>query len=111
MCFNVTASEFDSPSSTASPTSAATATQDTDAATSTAAVAEHGSGGLSGGAKAGIAVGSIVGGIFLLAAAVFLIRRHRAVNRDTEIAATSVGTEKPVRSAEAASIGSAETVQ
>ncbi|KUJ17811.1 uncharacterized protein LY89DRAFT_684741 [Mollisia scopiformis] len=100
ICFNVTASEFDTPSSTAS--SAPTATQ---TPASTSATAQHSS-GLSGGAKAGIAVGCIVGGILLLAAIVLFTRRRRA-HRVTEVVTKPV--EKPIHSADIVSIGSEDT--
>ncbi|KAE8446221.1 hypothetical protein EG329_012446 [Mollisiaceae sp. DMI_Dod_QoI] len=104
-CFNVTASEFDSPSSTASSTP--TATQATASATSTGTENQQGSSGLSGGAKAGIAVGSIFGGVFLLAAIAWFVRRRRASHRDME--STKKPTMKHVAAADAASIGSADT--
>ncbi|KAF1950748.1 hypothetical protein CC80DRAFT_226008 [Byssothecium circinans] len=72
-CFNVTSDEFDAPTPTASSGAAATS------ASSFQSSSPSGGGGLSGGAKAGIAVGSIIGGLALIGAiGFFLWRRGKA---------------------------------
>lgn len=84
LCFNVAASEFDSPSST-STSSTVTGTAATQTTTSAASAGtNNGSGGLSGGAKAGIAVGCIVGAALIFAAVFFAIRWKRAGRKDAE---------------------------
>ncbi|KAF2014867.1 hypothetical protein BU24DRAFT_423773 [Aaosphaeria arxii CBS 175.79] len=81
-CFNVTSEEFIEPTPSASPS--ASATGSSSGASSTSGVpAESGKGssggGLSTGAKAGIAVGAIVGGLGLIGAiAFFVFRRGKA---------------------------------
>lgn len=73
-------------------------------ATSSPSVTLKGGSRLSGGAKAGIAVGSILGAALVFAALFFAIRRKRG-SKDTEAAV------QPTEKTRAASIGSAETAQ
>lgn len=76
-CFNVTASEFDSGSSTTSGSSpSATSTSQSDSSSSSSSSS---SSGISTGAKAGIAVGTIVGSLGIVALfAFFFLRRRRS---------------------------------
>ncbi|KAI1382296.1 hypothetical protein F4677DRAFT_401556 [Hypoxylon crocopeplum] len=83
-CFNVTASDFNSgdssSTSTASPVPSATgaASEETPVTSNTAASSSSSSGdGLSGGAKAGIAVGVIVASLAIVGAVAFVVLRRR----------------------------------
>lgn len=97
-CFNVTSDEFDAPtpsSSGSSPSNTGLAGTQTD--TPSSSPSSSGGGGLSTGAKAGIAVGSIIGGLAILGAVgFFLWRRGKNAglkNKDAyELRAKSLGT-------------------
>lgn len=103
MCFNVGESEF-VPAGTTSTTSTPAATGAVSSSEPTVAAEEKSSGGLSTGAKAGIAVGAIVGAALIAGVAFFALRRKRSAPKDAE-AQPPMG--KVVSSA--ASIGSAQT--
>lgn len=94
-CFNVTSSEFEAPSSssTSSPTSSSTST-------SSSSESQSGGGGLSTGAKAGIAVGSIIAGLALIGlVALLMLRRGKAQGlkgkEQYELRAKGLGEEVP----------------
>ncbi|KAJ4344672.1 uncharacterized protein N0V89_012416 [Didymosphaeria variabile] len=98
-CFNVTSSEFDTPSSsgTSSPTSSASSTSNT---SSDSQSGGGGGGGLSTGAKAGIAVGSIIGGLALIGlVALLMLRRGKAMGlkgkEEYELRAKDLGSPVP----------------
>lgn len=104
MCFNVGESEF-IPAGTTSTTSTPAATGAVSSSEPTVAAEEKSSGGgLSAGAKAGIAIGAIVGAAMVAGIAFFALRRRRSAPKDTE-AQPPMG--KVVSSS--ASIGSAQT--
>lgn len=106
MCFNVGESEF-VPAGTAPTPSAANPASTGTATSAKPTVAEEeekSSGGLSTGAKAGIAVGAIVGAALIAGFAFFALRRKRSTPKDAE-AQPPMG--KVV--SHAASIGSAQT--
>jgi len=71
----VTSEDFTSPSATGQPASSET---------SFASPASGGDGGLSNGAKAGIAVGTIIGSFFLVGAIAFVVLRKRRAGRSNE---------------------------
>ncbi|KAJ4300940.1 hypothetical protein N0V90_003029 [Kalmusia sp. IMI 367209] len=79
-CFNVTADEFDDPSSTSSPTSSSSSSPTSGSSSSdtsgTAQPSNSGSGGLSPGAKAGIAVGAVIGGLAIIGIVAFFMWRR-----------------------------------
>ncbi|KAJ4333361.1 hypothetical protein N0V87_007652 [Didymella glomerata] len=96
-CFNVTSDNFNTPT----PGSSGSSPSNTDlSASSTPEQASGGGGGLSTGAKAGIAVGAIVGGLAVLGAgAFFLWRRGKSTglkNKDAyELRAKNLGSPTP----------------
>ncbi|KAF4546486.1 putative tpa [Lasiodiplodia theobromae] len=101
-CFNVTASDFNSgsasssaSSSTASATGASASSSSNDNSGSSSS-----SGGLSTSDKAGIAIGSILGGLSIIGAGIFffLYRRRAAAKREAAAAAAAV-TPKEVEEA------------
>jgi len=73
-CFNVTSEEFDAPTPTASSSGAPSATGLTLPEPSQETVSS--SNGLSTGAKAGIAVGAVIGGLALIALVAFFVWRR-----------------------------------
>ncbi|PSN65457.1 hypothetical protein BS50DRAFT_58924 [Corynespora cassiicola Philippines] len=77
-CFNVTSEEFDAPTPTGSGSSSTpSATAGTELGASSAPESSSGgSGGLSTGAKAGIAVGAVIGGLALIGALGFFFWRR-----------------------------------
>ncbi|KAF1994753.1 hypothetical protein P154DRAFT_446921 [Amniculicola lignicola CBS 123094] len=81
-CFNVTSADFNSPNASSTPSASASSTSaGLSSATSGAPAAaspsaSSSSGGLSTGAKAGIAVGSVIGGLAILALIAFLVFRR-----------------------------------
>ncbi|KAH8674554.1 hypothetical protein BGZ60DRAFT_447941 [Tricladium varicosporioides] len=108
-CFNVTSSDFASPSTTVSGTKATiTATPSASSSTGpyTSGPSSSGS-GLSTAAKAGIAVGSVIGGLALIGAIAFaLLRRRGMKKRDSE---AESGFNPVMEKKRAASLASAET--
>ncbi|KAH7132271.1 hypothetical protein B0J11DRAFT_521304 [Dendryphion nanum] len=75
-CFNVTTDNFNEPTPTGTkPTSSAT-NLGSSSSNSASSIPAPSSGGLSTGAKAGIAVGAIVGGLAIIGAIAFFIFRH-----------------------------------
>jgi len=77
-CFNVTSSEFEAPSSTPSNAPVAEPSE-----TVVVVVADD---GLTGGEKAGIAVGSILGAALIVGVAVFFAFRKKTTTQDAETA-------------------------
>ncbi|KAI4604128.1 hypothetical protein KJ359_000256 [Pestalotiopsis sp. 9143b] len=89
-CFNVTASEFDSGSSTTTASSSPTATSTSESDSSSSSSSS--SSGISTGAKAGIAVGTIVGSLGIVALfAFFFLRRRRSEPVAQEMGERGVG--------------------
>ncbi|RFU27261.1 hypothetical protein B7463_g9081, partial [Scytalidium lignicola] len=112
-CFNVTASDFVAGVATTSSVPAATAQPTSPAATagtasdnnSQASSSSSGGGGLSAGAKAGIAVGTILGSFAIVGALAFaLLRKRKSTTSDQEAMAQAAK-----RMPETSSLASAET--
>ncbi|KAF2441073.1 hypothetical protein P171DRAFT_419191 [Karstenula rhodostoma CBS 690.94] len=100
-CFNVTSSDFDAPSSSSSPTSSPSSSPDSTSNPSSSGSQSSG-GGLSTGAKAGIAVGSIIGGLALIGlVALLMLRRGKAQGlkgkEEYELRAKGLGDGGPER--------------
>ncbi|KAF1929505.1 uncharacterized protein M421DRAFT_59960 [Didymella exigua CBS 183.55] len=96
-CFNVTSDDFNAPTPSSSSSTPTSTNQST---SSTPEQSSGGSGGLSTSAKAGIAVGAIIGGLAILGAgAFFLWRRGKNVglkNKDAyELRAKNLGNPTP----------------
>jgi hypothetical protein len=72
-CFNVTSDDFDAPTASSTPSASATGTTSDSSIDPVYGIS---SGGLSTGAKAGIAVGSIIGGLAILGGIAFLLYRR-----------------------------------
>ncbi|EPE32751.1 hypothetical protein GLAREA_07885 [Glarea lozoyensis ATCC 20868] len=100
-CFNVTSTDFVAPSTTPS-----TATPPDSSVAPTLYVSASSSRSLSEGAIAGIAVGSVVGGLALIAIVAFVLLRRRKTNRNAQAADEFPAMEKKER---AASLASEET--
>lgn len=95
-CFNVTSDNFNAPTTSSS----GSTTSNTNLSASSTPEQASGSGGLSTGAKAGIAVGAVIGGLAILGAgAFFLWRRGKNAglkNKDAyELRAKDLGSPTP----------------
>ncbi|GME45643.1 hypothetical protein GTA08_BOTSDO09368 [Neofusicoccum parvum] len=102
-CFNVTASDFNSGDSS-STSSASTSTASATGATSDSSSSSSSS-GLSTSDKAGIAIGSVLGGLSLVGAGVFFwLYRKRAAARAAAAAAGAAATPKEVEEASVRSV-------
>jgi hypothetical protein len=75
-CFNVTSEEFDAPTPSASSSGTSPSNTGLSASQSATPGQSSGDGGLSTGAKAGIAVGSVIGGLALFGVVGFFLWRR-----------------------------------
>lgn len=104
MCFNVGESEFIPAGSTGTSSTPPASTGTVASPEPTVATEEKSSGGLSTAAKAGIAVGAIVGTALIAGVTFFALRRKRSTPKDAE-------AQPPMGKvfSRSASIGSAQT--
>ena len=98
-CFNVTSDEFLEPTASSSPSSPSPTAGQSDEK-GNAEDGKGGGGGLSTGAKAGIAVGAVIGGLALMGiVAFFMWRRGRAMGLkgkdEYELRAKNLGSPEP----------------
>ncbi|KAF1965005.1 hypothetical protein BU23DRAFT_593850 [Bimuria novae-zelandiae CBS 107.79] len=96
-CFNVTTEEFETPTESGTPLSSGSASGSSSEESSQTS---SGGGGLSTGAKAGVAVGSVIGGLVLIGLVAFLMwRRGRATGlkgkEEYELRAKNLGSPEP----------------
>lgn len=99
-CFNVTSDDFEAPSASGSSTAVPTSSSSSGASSSEPTASASGGSGLSTGAKAGIAVGSVIGGLALLGFIGFLMwRRGKEMGlkgkEEYELRAKNLGSPEP----------------